>query len=316
MTSVKSLLENPVLRREMDERMRTRRGAIAITVWLLLLSGIFLLVYQANSAFAGFDFAVTIDVGRIGREIFEWILFGMLVLTLFLVPAFTSGAIAGERERQTLVPLQMTSLSAFSIVWGKIAAALVFVMLLILLTAPLLAMSYLVGGVTVWDIVKGLAMVMLTAVMTGSLGVALSSKAKRVQSATVMAYGVVLLLSIGTFIALGALAIVDETRGNDEVSVPKEILALNPFAATADVFDAGGSPLGFGDTATPFGVLRSLLDELDRSRWDNVIVPALAEDPRRSTSLWRWYVVGAIAVTYLSVAYATGRVRAPAVSER
>lgn len=308
---VQKWIRNPVLRREMQERMQTRRGAIAITFWLVLLSAAFLLVYQTNATLGDFGGPV-VDVGRIGREIFEWVLFVMLLLVLFLVPAFTSSTVAGERERQTLVPLQVTLLSPAQIVIGKIAAAVVFVVLLVVLTAPLLAASFLIGGVSIGDMVRGLLMVLLTAVVVGSLGVACSATAKRVQTATVLTYAIVLAMAVGTLIGLGALALVDAMRGFDTVNPPKEILMFNPFVATADVFDSGSSILGFGDTATPLGGLRSLLDELDSSDRDFILGPERDE----TTRIWRWYVVASIALTYSAVVYAASKVRAPAEAER
>ena len=50
----------------------------------------------------------------------------MVVLVLFFVPGLAAGAIAGERERQTLATLQVTLLRPRSILVGKIAAALAY----------------------------------------------------------------------------------------------------------------------------------------------------------------------------------------------
>src|SRR5205085_1967042 len=66
-----------------------------------------------------------------GRSIYHWLLFVMLALICFIVPGLTAGAIAGERERQTLIPLQITLLSPRSIVFGKLLASLAFVVLLL-----------------------------------------------------------------------------------------------------------------------------------------------------------------------------------------
>ncbi|MCP3934364.1 MAG: ABC transporter permease, partial [Actinomycetia bacterium] len=250
MSRIVRALQSPVLVREMRQRMLSRRGAFAITVWLLLLTAIFALAYQGHSQ-DDFGFNA-LSAARIGREIFEWVLTGMIFIVMFLVPATTSGAIAGERERQTLVPLQVTLMSPLNIVLSKIAAAVVFTLLLIVLSAPLLALTYLIGGVTVGDLLKGIAMVELTAVMLGAVGVACSAVVKRVQAATVLAYGAVLFMFVGTFLLFGAVAVIDSARGFDEPNPPKEILALNPLVATADVFDRVGD--GFGsDTSTPLG---------------------------------------------------------------
>ena len=109
---------NPVLQRELRERMRGPRAMVMVTAYLGLLVGIFYYVYHAQ---AGGKTGLTVaiaptEVAQIGRGIFEWVLFFMMLLVLFLVPGLTSGAIAGERERQTLIPMQVTMLKPRSIV--------------------------------------------------------------------------------------------------------------------------------------------------------------------------------------------------------
>lgn len=306
MTSIVSRIQSPVLAREMRQRMLSRRGAIAISVWLLLLSGIFALAYQGNSDFnSGLN---VLSAARIGREIFEWVLTGMILIVLFLVPATTSGAIAGERERQTLLPLQVSLMSPVNIVLSKIAAAVIFTALLIVLSAPLLALTYLIGGVTVADLVKGIAMVELTALTVGALGVACSALARRVQAATVLAYGAVLFMVVGSFFVYGAAAVVDNSRGFDEPNPPKELLMVNPLVATADVFERVEGGFVF-DTNTPLGALRSMLDEVE-------VIDAGFGGDVETTRVWRWYVVACALITYASVAIATARVRTPARVER
>ena len=297
---------SPLLTRELKNRTATPRIAVAMVVWLGLLSVVFVLTYQAYSGFDGFD------VGRVaesGRSVFEWLLSAMLFIVLFLVPATTAGAIAGERERQTLLPLQVSMMSPLSIVLGKLSAAVAFTVLLIFMTTPLLALTYLIGGVTVLDLAKGIAMVLLTSIMVGAVGVACSALTKRVQVATVLAYGFVVFITIGTSVLFGAAAVIDDSRGFDQVNPPKELVALNPFFATADVFDSIGRFTG-DDTDTPLGGARLALDETDR------VGDFQARPATTSTRLWRWYVVSALALTYLAVGFSVVRVRAPANVER
>ena len=123
--SVSDVTRNPVLRRELDERAASKRAAVAMSLWLLLLTGLALLVYYAYTADGSLD-PVSNDSARIGKDLFEWTLFGMMGLVLFLVPAFTASSVAGERTRQTLIPVQMTTLGPLAIVLGKSLAAIAF----------------------------------------------------------------------------------------------------------------------------------------------------------------------------------------------
>ena len=66
---------------------------------------------------------------------------------MFLAPAFTSGAISLEREKQTLDMLAATPISSLAIVVGKLFSALAYVFLLIAASIPLTAIVFVFGGV-------------------------------------------------------------------------------------------------------------------------------------------------------------------------
>lgn len=250
---------NPVLGREVKERFRGVRGWVMLTVYLALLSAVLFLGYQAVAGVSDDPFSgvVATEIARAGRTIFEVLLLFMLVLVLFLVPAMTSGAIAGERERQTLVPLQVTLMRPLGIVAGKLGASLAFIALLVVGSLPFLAVTYLVGGVTILNVVVAVAAVLFTGVVVACIGTACSAIFRRVQAATVISYAVVLALSIGTFIGYGAWMLIDQARGSDTVArAPAELLLLNPFALTGDAVTTENSA-----DAGPFSLLDKVILE-------------------------------------------------------
>lgn len=303
---VTDVVRNPVLRRELAERAASKRAAVAVTLWLLLLSGLACLVYWVYTSTGQLD-PVSSDAARVGRDLLEWTLFGMMGLVLFLVPAFTASAIAGERTRQTLIPVQMTALGPFQIVLGKSLAAIAFTVLLVVIAAPILSVAFLIGGVGVTDILQGLAMIVLTAVMLGSAGIMFSALFKKVQSAIVVTYGFVLALAVGTFIMLAVVAIINQAtadpfRGAEPP--PKELLVPNPFVALADY--TAESDRSFG--ANPLTGLRLLTSGLDSDGFDG--------RPEEVTSVWRWYVVFSALMIYTSLHVSTNLLRTPAHTER
>ena len=251
---------NPVLRRELVERMRGGRTAVVLTAYLLMLSGILYLVYSVSrdSRTDPWESAVS-QVAGAGRGIFEWLVFFMVLLVLFLVPGVTSGAIAGERERQTLVPLQVTLLRPTSILVGKIAASTAFLLLLLVATMPLLAVSYLIGGVSIGQVLGAIAIVAFIGVALAAVSAGISACVRRVQAATVLAYGFTLLLVIGTLLVFAAAGLVDGSRGTDEADPPSWILLPNPLAAVADVIEEDRAFEGLS-TTSPFDGLISLID--------------------------------------------------------
>ena len=263
---------NPVLARELKQRMRGRHVWLVITLYLAVLAVILRWIYVAASRRGEFEGGVELlQSATIGRAVFQWLLFFMLLLVCFIVPGLTAGAISGERERQTLVSLQITLLRARSIVFGKLLASLAFVVLLIVASLPLVTVPFLVGGVSVSEMVRGLVMVLATAVTLACVGLACSALLRRTQAATVLAYGITLAMVLGTFMVYGAQQI--PRRGFGERPDPW-VLTLNPFAATADVVQ-GRSVSGAFES--PFRPIRDLL-MLDEDRRLSQVIAGQAEE--------------------------------------
>jgi ABC-type transport system involved in multi-copper enzyme maturation permease subunit len=119
-----------------------------------------------------------------------------LLLIGFIAPGLTSGAISSERERQTIDLLRISLLSARSLVFGKLGTACVFLFLLILATLPIESIGFLLGGVGIAEMIVSTLLLIVTAIAFCSLGLFFSSFMKRTLTATVSAYGTVLLSGI------------------------------------------------------------------------------------------------------------------------
>lgn len=331
---------NPVLAREITQRMRRRRAVIVLTTYLLALSLIMTGVYRSAVAAGSiydcfnntcFEQPNALALATAGRPVFQWLLFFVLMLVCFIVPGVTSGAIASERERQTLVPLQVTMLSPLSILLGKLLASLAFTVLLLVATLPLMSVAYAIGGVSFGEIVRGLAMVIVVAAAVGCLSIACSAVFRRVQAATAASYAMVFLLSVGTFIAFGMTFLIN--RGEGRLAI--EWLVGNPFVATADAL--GGIPQAGTALPSPFTSLQNLLEEatgrarvapvgpavhLRRDLGGEFVEPGFVEPEedtgRRTNRFWAtvpFWVVSCVfyaLLGVLSIRSAAGRIRAPA----
>jgi ABC-type transport system involved in multi-copper enzyme maturation permease subunit len=247
---------NPVLGRELKERMRGLKAFVALMIFLALLTVTVWLVYQGNSRVDQYNFDLERQT-RIGRELFEWVLSIMLLLLCFFIPGLTAGAVAGERERQTLLPLQITLLKPRQILWGKISAALAYLGLLIVSSLPIFAVAYQLGGVSLTDGLKGIVCVLVIGVLLATMVVGISARAKRVQTATLLSYGFTLLFLFGSLVLFGAIAIVDSARDNnsDSVNPPAIVAAANPLMFLADA--TAGENIQVG--STPLRPLRELI---------------------------------------------------------
>jgi ABC-2 type transport system permease protein len=218
--------------KELRGRMRGPRAFIALTFYLVLLAGftvmIYLLQQQAAAQQAAFGGGNPYVSAQVGQAIFMTLLFLQVLLVVFLAPAATSGAISLEREKQTLNLLAATPVSTIAIVLGKLSSALAFVVVLVLASIPLTAVVFVFGGVAPEDILRGYAVLLVTALGFGSVGILVSSMTRRTQSATILTYLAVLVLTVGTGFAwffwdqmagprTAAIPMIEERRVGGEV---------------------------------------------------------------------------------------------------
>jgi ABC-type transport system involved in multi-copper enzyme maturation permease subunit len=250
---------NPVVSRELTERMRGLRAFVALAVFVLLLTITAFLVHEGVQASSSvFDLSART---RVGRQVFEAVVLIMAVLVLFFVPGLTAGAIAGERERQTLAPLQVTLLRPGSILVGKMMAAMAYLLLMLVAALPVLTAAYLLGGIRIVDVAKALAAVVLMAVLLATIVVAVSAFAKRVQTATVLAYGVTALLVLGGPIAFLTASVLDDRSAGDQTAAPAFLLTPNPIVLVAD--------LGSGNVTSGAGPLSAIREGLAEAKQQN-----------------------------------------------
>ncbi len=189
------LLANPVLVKELRGRMRGTRAFVVLTVYLVLMSGFASLLYFAYAASA--NVTTGPDGQIVGKIVFGGIVGIELFLVCFIAPAFTAGAISGEREHRTYDLLRTTLLPARSVVLGKLTSALSFIVLLLLAAVPLQSLAFLLGGVAPEEVLISLGILVTTAIAFGAVGVFFSALMQRTLGASVLTYTFALLTTLG-----------------------------------------------------------------------------------------------------------------------
>jgi ABC-type transport system involved in multi-copper enzyme maturation permease subunit len=187
---------NPLLVKELRGRMRGARAFVVLTVYLLLLSCFTSLIYYAYTRSSSTPGSGP-QMAYLGKTIFSSVVLIELFLVSFITPAFTAGAISGEREHRTYEVLRTTLLPARRLVSGKLTSALTYVFLLILAALPLESLAFMLGGVVVEELVLALVVLLVTAFAFASMGLFCSSLARTTLVSTVLSYGTVVLVTIG-----------------------------------------------------------------------------------------------------------------------
>jgi ABC-2 type transport system permease protein len=218
---------NPIVAKEYRSRMRTWRSPLAMTVYILLLGGLGWAVFSAMAASARNSFNAS-QSANYGQSLFLALIIFQMVLLTFITPALTSGAISGERERQTIDLLFVTRIPPFSILWGKLLASMSFVMLLLLLSVPLFSLVFLFGGIELDQVAASFLVTAVSALTLGIIGIAWSTAFRRTLPATVAAYASAFILLAGTLL-LGVLFPTDLDPNATTAPAPPAVTYFSPI---------------------------------------------------------------------------------------
>jgi len=228
---------NPIIVREVRTRMRGGRPYAILTVFLLLLSAVAAMFYTLMMQQS--RMGVTLMSAHVGQALFNGLALCEVFLVVFLAPALTSGAISGEREQLTYDMLLATPLPPMQILWGKLIGALSYLLLLILAAVPIFSVVMMFGGVEPRTMLKALALLLMTTLAFGMIGLSCSALVRRTSRATLLSYSIILLL-------LGATTLPAAVWGQFSTPIgqmpPPWLVYLNPFSAifslTAGNFNA------------------------------------------------------------------------------
>lgn len=179
---------NPILGRELRVALRNERAFALMAVYVAILGAIVAANFPSQ-----IDVAVPLagngkSSGEVGHALFWTFFNSQVLLVLVLLPALSSGALAQERERQTLEPLLLAPLTPLQIVWGKAVGVLAFSSLLLLATVPLTSMCFLLGGVSPTDIIGAYVFLLGLAACITAFGLWCSAKWQSATQATVACY--------------------------------------------------------------------------------------------------------------------------------
>jgi ABC-type transport system involved in multi-copper enzyme maturation permease subunit len=273
---------SPITSKELIGRMRNARSYTALTIYLTIVSALAVLLYLVGFLSGPRTLG---GAGAVGTVVFFFLVGMQVLLVTFVAPAFSVGAISGERERMTFDLLRATTISPRQIVLAKLVSALGFTLLLIFATLPLFSLAFLLGGVEPTELGITLCVTLSSALLFTLIGLYVSSRSKTTVGAAVVTYAVTLGIVVGVPLAsligsstieLALASASTASRGGPAVAAVEALLTLaisvSPisaivasqrfFALTGDVltfvpgfFSSGGSGLTL---LSPFVILTGL----------------------------------------------------------
>lgn len=184
-----------MVRKELNLRMRERRGWILPSLYLVTLGAVAALAYYLSTNGGGFR---QLQGADIGVPMFLCAAYVQLSLLLLLAPIFSAGAITIEKEQRTLAGLLTSLLTPFQIWWGKFVASLLFVLLLIVMGLPVLSMAFAFGGIGPWEVAMATVTSVVVLATVSAIGIYWSSVFRRSVHATAVTYATVIAMTVVT----------------------------------------------------------------------------------------------------------------------
>ncbi|GAA2175394.1 ABC transporter permease subunit [Agrococcus versicolor] len=192
-----------VVQLELRQRVRSVAWYVLLGVVGLITGAVILVLYAGLSS----------TPAEVGGIIFSTVLFLVLLVATLVTPALCGAAINGERDAGTLAATQLTQVTSTQLVLGKLLATWIASLGFLVVTAPFLLASVLLGGLRPEAVAIGLVILVLEIGVTSAIGVGLSGIVRTPVFSIVTTYLVIAALSVGTPIAFGiGTLVVQETR--------------------------------------------------------------------------------------------------------
>ncbi len=238
-------MNNPIITRELLGLLQTRK-AVALLIGVALICSLLVVLRWPSDALVDLSMSQS-------REVFLVFGYGLLVSLLLVVPAFPATSIVREKQQGTMQLLLNSPMSAWSIYWGKLAAMLAFVVLMLLMSVPAAAACYAMGGISLVDQLVALYGVLaLAALLCCALALLVSTYATSTDSALRITYGVVLLAAVGALVPHWFL----QGSGTVAATAAGWLRHISPVPAVMEILgaadrgshglvSAGGAPVKF-----------------------------------------------------------------------
>lgn len=175
----------PLLAKELAEQAVRKRTYIVRVVYASLLFFSAYILFYNTLRFASGSPMATLGQGRQMFQILVGLQFGGIYL---FAPALTCGVIAQEKERASLQLLFLTRLGPWTILFEKLLSRLIPIVGFLMLSLPLLAFAYSLGGISPQYLAGGVWMLTVSALQVAALGLACSAYFRTTAAAFVASY--------------------------------------------------------------------------------------------------------------------------------
>ena len=190
---------NPIVKKDLQIAARSMRISWGVFAYEAVLTMIFLLALAVIQQQTG-SFYSDGNVYHHLIYLFPVLAIAQVCIVTLIVPVITASAISGEKERQTFDIMLTTCMSPFSIVLGKVVSAVIHILFFVVAGLPIMALSFVVGGMDWSNLFYFILTIMLLSVFSGSIGIFCSSVCRKSIAAVVLSYVFYFVIFVLTFI--------------------------------------------------------------------------------------------------------------------
>ncbi len=226
---------NPILVKELRATFR----ANFYVRFLYLATGVVALIVLALGATIASN---GVPPARVGQALFQIFLGATLLIISLVAPGYASAAITSEHEQQTWESLVLSGMSAWRIVFGKLAACYASIVLVLIAFSPVVGIAFLFGGVSPLSVAIGFASVLIALAPAVALGIAISARLRSTRIAIVLSTLVFVPLAFMGIGALGALS--DEVRHSWGIGMEGPFFYTEALVTRANEWDTWGLLVG------------------------------------------------------------------------
>lgn len=193
---LQTLLEFPLLRRELTELAQRRSTYTLRCLCLTIFAVVFFTVYLTAEARLYGSYQRLGMLGQ-GRHMVHAVYIAMLFAVYALAPALSCGAITSEKEKQTLNLLLITRMTPLGIVLEKVASRMLPLLSLVTVSLPLFCVGWLHGGVAFSEVIWGVVFLFFIAFQITCVAVFCSALLATSSAAFWMTYLTLLVMYFG-----------------------------------------------------------------------------------------------------------------------
>lgn len=312
---------------ELRQRIRSTRWIVALVVWFVVVGAITGLVWLSTRNVLE-PFTNGAQVRNLqGPIMFGLVVFFVLFLGLLVAPTLSATSINGDRSAGTLAILQVTLLSPFEIVLGKLLASWIAALAFLVVSVPFIGAALGAGGTPVLAMFVCLGVLALLLAAVCAIGLGFSALTARTSGSAVLTYIAVASLSALSPIVFGLTYLTtthDETvrvwtmpgswAGNTTTACEWEdrvqpvthtertwwLLGINPFVIVADAAPQPKPETHNAISGDPLGSIRNGVRSLragpaheidqcwsERAQSKDYVSP-VAERDVDTSAVWPW----------------------------